>query len=422
MQNAIILLVFLLTYLGLAAGRLPWFRVDRTGIALLGAIALLGTETVTIDDISGSIGVSTLVLLFALMIVSAQFLSAGFYDYCADWIISRHNGPFSLLALTVGVCGVLTALLANDIVVYAMAPLLIAGARARGYDPRPFLIALVTAANTGSAATLISSPQNIYLGQIGNLSFSHFLLACAVPALFGLGVVFVVIWFLWHERVVAAAPAALVVAGPEIPRHPFDKAQTVKALVALVALLILFSTSLPREVGGLLIAALLLASRKITSRTMIAAIDWPLLLLFLCLFAVTGALAESGMAYRFVASLGDANLLPDHLAMLAPLTLFMSNVFGNVPSVVLLLQIWPNPPEGAFYGMALLFSFAGNLLLLGSFANLIVAERATQFGIHISFGEYARAGIPITIISMIFAMLWLHWTGWLHWITPIMAD
>ena len=158
MPNAIILLVFFLTYLGLAAGRLPWFRVDRTGIALLGAIALLGTETVTIDDIGGSIDISTLVLLFALMIISAQFLSAGFYDLCADWITARHSGPVSLLALTVTVCGALTALLANDIVVFAMAPLLIAGARARGYDPRPFLIALVTAANTGSAATLISQP------------------------------------------------------------------------------------------------------------------------------------------------------------------------------------------------------------------------------------------------------------------------
>lgn len=421
MPNAIILIVFILTYLGLAAGRLPWFRVDRTGIALLGAIALLGTETVTLDDISGSIDVSTLVLLFALMIVSAQFLSAGFYDLCADWITARHKGPASLLALSVVVCGALTALLANDIVVYAMAPLLIAGARARGYDPRPFLIALVAAANTGSAATLISSPQNIYLGQIGNLSFHTFLLACAVPAIFGLAVVFAVIWFLWHDRVLAIAPA-LIPDIPDVPRHPFDRAQAIKAVVALIALLILFTTSLPREVGGLVIAALLLASRKITSRTIIAAVDWPLLLLFLCLFAVTGALAQSGLAYQFVSSLGDANLLPDHLAVLAPLTLFMSNVFGNVPSVVLLLQIWPNPPDGAFYGMALLFSFAGNFLLLGSFANLIVVERANQFGVHISFGEYARAGIPITVISMLFAMLWLAMTGWLHWATPIVAD
>jgi Na+/H+ antiporter NhaD/arsenite permease-like protein len=413
MQNAIIVLVFVLTYLGLAAGRLPWFQVDRTGIALLGAIALLGTETVTLDDIGGSIDISTLVLLFALMVISAQFLAAGFYDLCADWITARHSGPTSLLALTVAVCGLLTALLANDIVVFAMAPLLIAGARARGYDPRPFLIALVAAANTGSAATVISSPQNIYLGQIGNLSFHRFLLACAVPAMFGLAVVFGVVWYLWRDRVIAPAPAGGEV--PDFPRHPFDRNQTIKAFVALVALLILFTTSLPREVGGLVIAALLMASRKITSRTMIAAVDWPLLLLFVCLFTVTGALAQSGLPYQVISWLGANGMLPDHLAVLAPLTLIMSNLFGNVPSVVLLLQIWPNPPEGALYGMAILFSFAGNLLLLGSFATLIVSERANQFGVHISFVEYARAGIPITAISMLFAMLWLAGTGWLDW-------
>jgi Na+/H+ antiporter NhaD/arsenite permease-like protein len=417
MQNAIVILVFFLTYLGMAAGRLPWFQVDRTGTALLGAIALIGTQTVTLDDVGSSIDLSTVVLLFALMIISAQFLSAGFYDLCADWITARHSGPASLLALTVVVCGALTALLANDIVVFAMAPLLIAGARARGYDPRPFLIALVTAANTASAATLIGSPQNIYLGQVGNLSFHTFLSVCAVPAIFGLAVVFGVIWFQWHERVTGTV-ASVTVDTPEVPRHPFDRNQTIKALVALVALLVLFTTSLPREVGGLVIAALLLASRKITSRTMIAAVDWPLLLLFVCLSAITGALAQSGLPYQFMAWLENAGLLPDHLAVLAPLTLVMSNVFGNVPSVILLLQVWPNPPEGALYGLAILLSFAGNLLLLGSFANLIVAERASQFRVHISFGDYARAGIPITVLSMLFAMFWLVWTGWMTWGVP----
>jgi len=417
MQNSVILLVFFLTYLGLAAGRLPWFQVDRTGIALLGAIALLGTQAVTLDDVGGSIDVSTIVLLFALMIISAQFLSAGVYDLCADWITAKHSGPTSLLVLTVAVCGALTALLANDIVVFAMAPLLIAGARARGYDPRPFLIALVTASNAGSAATLMGSPQNIYIGQIGNLSFHTFLAACGVPAVFALVVVFGVIWYQWHNRVGLGGP---VPAGdiPEVPRHPFDRAQAIKALAALVALLVLFTTDLPREIGGLMIAALLLASRKITSRTMIAAVDWPLLLLFVCLFAITGALAQSGLAYQFISSLGDSGLLPDHLAVLTPFALVMSNLFGNVPSVILLLQVWPNPPEGALYGLALLSSLAGNFLLLGSFANLIVVERANHFGVHIRFSEYARAGIPITIISMAFAILWLAWTGWLPWGPP----
>ena len=415
MQNVIILIVFFLTYLGMAAGRLPWFQVDRTGIVLLGAIALLATRAVNLDDVGASIDTSSVVLLFALMIISAQFLSSGFYDLCADWITAKHSGPASLLALTVAVCGTLAALLANDIVVFAMAPLLVAGARAHGYDPRPFLIALVTASNAGSAATVIGSPQNIYIGQIGNLSFHTFVLACGVPAVFALVVVFAVIWFLWHDRVTTTVVATTGGDMPEVPRHPYDRNQSIKAWLALGALLILFGTSLPREIGGLVIAALLLASRKITSRTMIAAVDWPLLLLFVCLFAITGALAATGLPYQFISWLDNNGLLPDNIVVLTPLTLFFSNIFGNIPSVVLLLQVWPNPPEGALYGLALLSSLAGNLLLLGSFANLIVVERASEFGVRITFREYARAGIPITLISMAFAVIWLGMTGWMPW-------
>ena len=415
MHAAIIILVFVATYIGMAAGRLPWLGVDRTGIALLGVVVLLASETVTLDDLGGNIDTSTLVLLFALMIISAQFASAGFYDLCADWIVAKRASPAMLLGWTVAVCGGLSALLATDVVTFAMAPLLIAGTRARGLDPRPFLIALAGASNAGSAATLIGSPQNILIGQLGNLSFHVFLLICAVPAMVGLVVLYAVIWVLWHDRIDGTV-LAVTREVAEVPRHPFDRAQTIKGLVAMALLLLLFMTPLPREIGGLLIAALLMSNRKITSRTMIAAVDWPLLLLFACLFAITGALADTGLPWSFMSVLEDHGLMPDNLAVLAPLTLFTSNVLGNVPSVILLLQVWPNPPQGALYGLALLSSLAANLLLVGSLANFVVIERADKFGVRLSFGEYARVGVPATLISMGFAMAWLAWTGWLPWL------
>jgi len=352
------------------------------------------------------------VLLFALMIISAQFVHSGFYDFCAEWITSRRGGPAWLLATTVGVCGGLAALLANDILVFAMAPLLVAGARSRGLDPRPFLIALASATNIGSAATLIGNPQNILIGQVGNLSFHTFLLACGVPALVGLIAVFGVTWFLWHDRIEGTV-LAVTREGPEVALHPHDRNQTIKGAVALAALLALFTTPLPRETGGLAIAALLLATRKFTSRSMIAAVDWPLLLLFVCLFGITGALADTGMPWTVISGLQEAGLLPDNLAVLTPLTLLMSNTIGNVPAVILLLQIWPNPAQGALYGLALLSSLAGNLLLVGSLTNLIVVERAAAFDVRVTFADYARAGVPITLISMGFAVFWLAWTGWL---------
>src|SRR5216684_200811 len=415
MQAAIIILVFVLTYIGMAAGRLPWLQVDRTGIALLGVILLLATEALTLDDVGANIDMPTLVLLFSLMIISAQFAAAGFYDKCARWITEASGPPIVLLALTVAICGALAAVLANDIVIFALTPLLIAGVQARGLDPRPFVIALAAATNAGSAATFIGNPQNILIGEIGNLSFATFLVACGVPALVALVIVFAVIWVVWHARMTGSVMAATGDIAL-VASHPPDRNQTIKGVIATLALLALFTTSLPREIGALVIAALLLANRKFTSRTMIAAVDWPLLLLFACLFGVTGALADTGIPWTGISALQEIGLMPDSLLVLTPLTLLMSNTIGNVPSVILLMQIWPNPPKGALYGLALLSSLAGNLLLVGSLANLMVTERAAAFGVKLSFAEHAKVGVPVTILSMAFAVFWLAYMQWLPWL------
>jgi len=306
----------------------------------------------------------------------------------------------------------LSALLANEVVVLTMAPLLIVGAQSRALDPRPFLIALMGAANAGSAATLIGSPANILIGQIGELSFHRYLLAGIVPALMALGCIFAVTWFLWHSRMEAAVPAGGIA---EVPRHPHDRHQTVKGLAGMAVLLLLFATPLPREVGGLLIAAALLTTRRSTNRIMIAAIDWPLLLLFVCLFAVSGALADTGIPWILISWLQTHGMLPDNLMILAPLTLLLGNTIGNTPWIILLLQVWPNPPHGPLYALAVLSSLAANLTLLGSLASVIAVERAEALGVRLSFSEYARAGIPFTLISMALAVCWLAWTGWVPW-------
>ena len=145
MHVAIVLLVLVLTYLGMAAGRIAWLRVDRTGIALLAVIALLAIGEMTLDDFGSSVDLSTLALLFAMMIISAQFAESGFIDLCARTVTQTRGGMAALLALTVAIGGGLAAVLANDILIITIAPLLIAGAQARGLDPRPFAIALAYA-------------------------------------------------------------------------------------------------------------------------------------------------------------------------------------------------------------------------------------------------------------------------------------
>ncbi|HWB52073.1 MAG TPA: SLC13 family permease [Stellaceae bacterium] len=406
MHAAIILLVLILTYAGMVAGRIPRLRVDRTGIALLAVIALLVSGQMTLDDFGSNVDMPTLALMFAMMIISAQFAESGFIDFCAREFTSRGHGTTVLLALTVAIGGVLSAVMANDILIITIAPLLIAGARARGCDPRPFVIALAAATNAGSAATLIGNPQNILLGEIGRLNFWKFINICGLPALFSLLTVFVVVWLQWRRRIYLGEPAEPLDL-PPVTAHPFDRNQVIKGAAALAALFVLFLTPLPREVGALFIAALLLANRKITSRTMIAAVDWPLLLLVACLFAVTGALNQAGIAAQLSEFLGQHAILPNGLV---PLTIFAavsSNAIGSLPAAMLLLQIWPIPPQGVLYSLALLSTLAGNLLLSGSLTNVLIAERADRMKAPLTFADHAKAGVPIALISLAFAFFWL---------------
>jgi Na+/H+ antiporter NhaD/arsenite permease-like protein len=406
MHAAIVLLILILTYIGMAAGRIAWLRVDRTGIALLAVITLLASGEMTLDDFGSAVDLPTLAFLFAMMIISAQFAESGFIDLCARTITETRHGTTTLLALTVAIGGGLSAILANDILIIAISPLLIAGAQSRGLDPRPLVIALAAATNAGSAATLIGNPQNILIGALGRLDFWTFLAICAVPAMFTLIVVFLVVWLQWRTRISQTVLAATL-DPPPIAVHPLDRNQTIKGAVAVLLLLVLFATPLPRETGALIIAALLLASRKITSRTMIAAVDWPLLLLVACLFGITGALNQSGVAAQILDFMTQHGLLPNSLVLLTPYSLVASNTIGGVPAAMLFMQLWPSAPPGVFYGLALLSSLAGNLLLTGSLTNVLIAERADRMGARLTFAEHARAGVPIAIISIGFAAFWL---------------
>src|SRR5246127_2884987 len=240
MHAAIVLLILILTYIGMAAGRIAWLQVDRTGIALLAVIALLASGEMTLDDFGSAVDLPTLAFLFAMMIISAQFAESGFIDLCARTITESRRGIAMLLGLTVAIGGGLSAALANDILIVSFLPLLIAGARSRGLDPRPVVMALAAATNAGSAATLIGNPQNIVIASLGRLEFWTFLTIGAVPAIFTLVVVFFVVWLQWQNRVTRTTQDDTADASP-ITVHPLDRNQTIKGAVALLALLVLFA-------------------------------------------------------------------------------------------------------------------------------------------------------------------------------------
>ena len=236
----LVIAIFLSVYVGMALGRWPGLKIDRTGIALLGAIVLYSTGLVTNAMVLQAIDFPTLIVLFGLMVLSAQFAVCGFYDWCSARIAATHASPVAILALTVLVAGGLSALLANDVVVFAMTPLLVQGLSRRGLDPRPYLIALASAANAGSAATVIGNPQNILIGQVGRLDFWSFTAACGPPAALALATVFGGVWLVWRRKL-----SERVVPDGEIEIPRMDRFGVAKGVAAAAVLLALFSTRLP---------------------------------------------------------------------------------------------------------------------------------------------------------------------------------
>ncbi|BBK45217.1 transporter [Allostella vacuolata] len=407
-MTSFVVLVFVAVYVGMALGRWPGLGLDRTGIALIGGIGLGLAGAVTPDAALRAIDFPTLFILFGLMILSARFAESGFYGWCVTRIATAHAGPVALLALTVGVTGLLSAILSNDVVVFAMTPLLCLGLRARGLDPRPFLIALAGAANAGSGATMIGNPQNILIGQSGRLDFFDFLLACGPPALLSLVVVHLTVAFVWRGRWSVPAGGA-----PVAPR--IDRLELAWAGIATLALLALFASPLPQAESVLIIGGLMLLSRNLATRTILGLVDWSLLVLFAGLFVVTAAFSETGLPAEAIAWLAGHGLPVTDPLVLAGLAVAGSNTVGNVPAVMLFLKVVPDGGAGVLYALALLSTLAGNLLLVGSLANIIVAERAAAVGVRLSFRAHAVCGVPMTIASMVLALLWLAGLGYLPW-------
>jgi Na+/H+ antiporter NhaD/arsenite permease-like protein len=393
-------------------GRLPRLQLDRTGIALLGTLVLLATGAVTLDQAKDAVDTPTLGLLFAFMVLSAQLRLGGFYARVVGVVTALDLGPGRFLAAIIVVTGVLSAVFTNDVVCLAVAPLAIDACERRKLDPVPFLLALACASNVGSAATLIGNPQNILIGQRLGLSFSRYLLDAAAPAILGLAVTWWIVARVYRGRFTASErPAAPAAASTQIgpiggPAPPWNAWQAAKGLLVTGVLLVLFlATDWPREITALAGAGVLLCSRKLHSRRMLGLVDWQLLVLFAGLFVVNHALETTGAPEQAIAALADRGIDARDPGWLFVVIVALSNVVSNVPAVMLLLPLAEHPASGSV--LALASTLAGNLLIVGSIANIIVVDAAARQGIAIGWRQHARVGVPVTVVTLLIAAGWL---------------
>jgi Na+/H+ antiporter NhaD/arsenite permease-like protein len=404
MEN-VALVIFLMTYAGVAVGGIPGLALDRTGIALLGAIAMVACGVIAPRHAVAAIDIPTILLLYALMVVAAQFRLSGFYTRTALLITRFSNNPKQFLCALMTVSALLSAVLTNDIVCLAFTPVLCSTLLQSGINPLPSLIGLACASNIGSAATIIGNPQNMLLGQVGRLDFAGFTAFCWMPALGALAAAYGIIVFCYRNAFALAQT-------PEIRerRHDwpvYNHHQACKGMIVTALLLAMFFTPIPREVSALACAGVLLCSRNMRTRSILGLVDWHLITLFCALFIIIAGIEITRLPATIIDTVQRFGVDMQNPFSLTLMSVLLGNIVSNVPATMLLVKFLNAAEPLQWYVVGLASTLAGNLITIGSIANLIVIESARPYGISISFKEHARVGIPVTIASLLIAMAWL---------------
>ena len=399
-----IVVIFALTYCGIAIGHVPGLRLNRTGIALLGAIAVMIVSRLPTQTVVGFVDWPTILLLFGFFVLSSQLRLTGFFDKIALGLAARLDNPKRFLfALMVVVAG-LSAFLNHDIVCFVFAPVVASALLRKGLNPVPFLIALAIASNIGAAATLVGNPQDMMIAQAAKLSFGPYLLWCITPVVLSLAAAYAIIWSLSRNGLAVDAGAAPVA---PVEARPFVRAHAIKGLVILAVVIALFFTSIPKELIALTAAGIHLASPKFKTEDLLVGVDWSILVLFVSLFVVTGAFQSTGYGDRAVASLARGGLDLQSPRVLAMATAVLSNLINNSAAALLLVKVVNVTRPVTAYVLALANSLGGSLIVIGSVSNVIVVQQARELGITISFRAFARIGVPVTVASIAILLAWI---------------
>lgn len=394
--------VIVVTLIGVAIGGYPALKMNRATIALVGATFLVALGTMTLDQAYRAVDWNTIVLLLGMMVLNVNLRMAGFFHLVTAKVVRFARTPRRLLALIIAVSGLFAAVFLNDTIVLVFTPLVLDIALTLRRNPLPYLMALATAANVGSVATITGNPQNMLVGLSSGIHYLAFTRALGPIALLGLVVIWGVIVLVYRREFQPEAFATPYSFAPDI-----KPARLRKSLFATAVMLVALVLGTPVPLAAILAAAILLVTRRTDPAHVFHEIDWSLLVFFSALFVVTGAIEACGFDTQLFHALAPyANRGPGPLTAIA---VVLSNLVSNVPAVMLFRPVVPtlaHPPQ-AWLTLAMATTLAGNLTLLGSVANLIVAEIARGRGVHLSFAEYLKAGAAIAVLTLLIGVAWL---------------
>ena len=402
-KEILAIVIFSITYLLISGRRLKILPLNRPAAALLGTVLMVACGILTPEQAYRAVDYDTLVLLLGMMLISAYLYLAGFFDWAADWILRKAKTPRALLLYLILTSGILSALLVNDTVCLMLTPLVVT-VIVRGKLPLPpYLLALAMSANLGSVATLVGNPQNMIIGHLSHISFLHFSISLLPVAIVGLAIQYGVLAFGFRRMLDQA-----VIHRPEEQVRPMNRRLLTLTLTVLALVFAGFVAGLNLSWTALAGGALVMVAARRDTHEVLKLVDWHLLVFFAALFVVVEGLNGTGLPdqihNRVQPVFGtSATSQAWNFAWFSALG---SNIFSNVP-FVLVAGKWIGSfadPVLMWKVMALATTLAGNLTNLGSVANIIVVESARAH-VEVGFWDYARFGIPVTILTIAVGML-----------------
>ena len=394
--------IFIGSYVVFALGKFPRMKIDRPGAAIIGGVLMVAFRIVGAPEALASIDFATIVLLFSMMLLVANLRLAGFFDWIAEWLIERLH-PHHLMPTVIFTTGLLSAFLVNDIVCLVMTPFVVHMTRRLGVPPIPYVVAVATASNIGSVATVTGNPQNMLIGSLSGLPYVEFIAHLGPVALVGLCLNWAVLHRIGLRGAVDKVEVAAALSAPEFQRPVLRK----KPVVILTLVLVGFLAGTPPALVAAVGAALLLITQTVEPRKVYDEVDWGLLVFFIGLFVIVAGAERAGLTATLLRPIESWNL--HRIPIFVSVTALLSNVVSNVPAVMLLRTIVPGfpDPHAGWLTLAMSSTLAGNLTITGSVANIIVVERAAGEGVHVGFEDYLRIGIPVTISTLLFGSVWL---------------
>jgi Na+/H+ antiporter NhaD/arsenite permease-like protein len=405
-------LVFAIAVFAVALATIATERIHRTKVALLGAIVVLVTQTISQDAAIAAIDWNTIGLLAGMMIIVRLTETTGVYTYMAIRAGQLSRGrPLAIVLSLAGATALLSAFLDNLTTVLLMVPITFLLADALDIDPIPLVLIEIFSSNLGGTATLIGDPPNILIGGATDLSFMDFIVNLAPIVVVTLLVVVGLLYLAFRRRLRIAPQARERVMELDPKRSIEDPDELRRTLPIMLLTIAVFFVHKPLHLEPATVAlggatVMLLVSRQSLEKAL-SGIEWPTLFFFIALFVMVGALEEQGAIQKVADGIASATGGDRSAELLGILWVsgIASGIIDNIPFTATMIpvveQLGGHSDPGYWWALALGACFGGNATIIAAAANVAAAGMSERAGRPIGFVPFLKYGIPVTLLSLV---------------------